>query len=225
MAVLLVHANGDQVGSVVRLQPDTILIGRDQDCDLVTESRFTSVSQHHAVLQRTPGGWTITDVGTRGEGSSYGTHINGIRLNPNRPAVLHPGYEIRLGTKLGKYLRFQGEGTLPISETMSLEGRLAVDVGRRCLLLDGRMVSISLTRQEFEFLLLLWKKSGSVCTFREIIAHLWPNETTLTHGSIDADLRVRVNTVAHGLRRKLRFAFDDINLLESSRGVGYRLRL
>jgi DNA-binding winged helix-turn-helix (wHTH) protein len=219
------HTNGDHVGELIKLGQNEILIGRLPDCNIVTEPRFTSVSQRHTLLRKTTEGWAIVDVGTHGKGSTYGTYVNDIRLVPNKEVILHPGDEIRLGTKLGKYLRFHGEGTAPASQPVSLSGRLTMDVGKRHILVDGRVVSISLTPQEFEFLMILWQKSGSICVFREICAGLWPDEKTLTSGPIDADLRVRINTLSHGLRRKLRFALDGIDILESCRGVGYRLRL
>jgi len=221
----LEHTNGDQVGELILLGRNELLIGRMSNCDIVTEPKFTSVSQRHSILRKTPDGWTITDVGTYGKGSTYGTYINDVRLAPNTQTILHPGDEIRLGTKLGKYLRFYGEGTVPISQPLSLSGRLTIDAGKRHILVDGRTVSILLTPQEFEFLFILWQKSGSICLFREICTGLWPNEQTIASGSVDADLRVRINTLSHGLRRKLKFALDGIDILESCRGVGYRLRL
>lgn len=221
----LEHANGEHIGEFIKLSQVEISIGRLSNSDIVTEPKFTSVSQCHAILRRTSDGWVIIDVGTYGKGSTYGTYVNDIRIAPNKEVGLHPGDEIRLGTKLGKYLRFHGEGTVPASEPISLSGRLTIDAGKRHILLDGRVVSISLTRQEFEFLMILWQKPGSICLFREICVGLWPDEKNLASGSIDADLKVRINTLTHGLRRKLKLALDGIDILESCRGVGYRLRL
>jgi DNA-binding response OmpR family regulator len=93
------------------------------------------------------------------------------------------------------------------------------------VVLDGRALSLALTPQEFEFLLVLWQKSGSICLFKEICSRIWPDEKTISPHTVDADLRVRMNTLAHGLRRKLKLALDGIDILESCRGVGYRLRL
>jgi DNA-binding winged helix-turn-helix (wHTH) protein len=221
----LEHTNGDKVGKLIELSRREFLIGRMPDCDIVTEPTFSSVSQRHAILRKAPDGWAIMDVGTYGRGSTYGTYINNTRLTPNEEVILHPGDEIRLGTKLGKYLKFHGEGTAPASQTFSLSGRLTVDAGKRCILVDGRAISVSLTPKEFEFLFILWQKSGSVCLFKEICSSLWPDEQTITSGPIDADLRVRINTLSHDIRRKLKFALDGIDILESCRGVGYRLRL
>jgi len=223
--VLLEHTNGDHIGKLIKLDRNELLIGRMSSCDIITDPKFSSVSQRHAILRRTSDGIAIIDVGTYGKGSTYGTYINDIRIPPNKEVALHPGDEIRLGTKLGKYLRFHGEGTVPASEPISLSGRLTIDVGKRHILVDGRVVSISLTPQEFEFLMILWHKSGSICLFREICAGLWPDDKIIIPGSIDADLKIRINTLSYGLRHKLRFALDGIDILESCRGVGYRLRL
>jgi len=225
IGAFLEHTNGEYVGKLEKLDQREILIGRLADCNIVTEPRFTSVSQHHALLRKTGEGWVLIDVGTQGKGSTFGTFINEVRLLPNKEVILNYGDEIRLGTKLGKYLKFHGDGTIPISQSISLSGRLTLDFEKRYILVDGRVISISLTPQEFEFISILWRKVGSICSFREICAELWPDERILASGSIDADLRIRINTLSHGLRRKLRFALDDIDILESCRGVGYRLKV
>jgi len=225
IGAFLEYTNGEYVGKLEKLDQREILIGRLADCKIVTEPRFTSVSQHHALLRKTTEGWVLIDVGTQGKGSTFGTFINEVRLLPNKEVILNSGDEIRLGTKLGKYFKFHGDGTVPISQPISLSGRLTLDFEKRHILVDGRVISISLTPQEFEFISILWRKVGSICSFREICAELWPDERILASGSIDADLRIRINTLSHGLRRKLRFALDDIDILESCRGVGYRLKV
>lgn len=221
----LEHASGDHVGELIELDRSEVVIGRTQSCHIVTEPKFTSVSQRHAIIRRTTDGWAIVDLGTHGKGSTYGTYVNDVRLEPNKEVILRPGDEIRLGTKLGKYFKFHGEGTAPVSQPSSLRDRLSIDIGRRKVVLDGRALSLALTPQEFEFLLMLWQKSGSVCLFKEICSHIWPDEKSISPHTVDADLRVRMNTLAHGLRRKLKLALDGIDILESCRGVGYRLRL
>ncbi|MDP4280434.1 MAG: FHA domain-containing protein [Dehalococcoides mccartyi] len=219
----LEHTNGEQMGQLVKLDKREMLIGRLPDCNIITEATFTSVSQHHAIIRKTSEGWIIIDVGTRGNGSTYGTYINENRLAPNREFILSQGDEIRFGTKMGKYFRFHGEGTMPVSQPISLKGRLRISEGRRLLLLDGRPLSVSLTRQEFDFLLILWQESGAICQFKDICCVLWP-EAKVISDDIDADIKVRINTLVHGLRRKLNTSLDGVDILESCRGVGYRLR-
>ena len=220
----LEQTNGDCVGELVRLSQNEMLIGRFASCNIVTEPKFSSVSQRHAILRKTKNGWVIIDVGTRGKGSTYGSYINGNRLIPNQEIILNPGDEIRLGTKLGKYFRYHGEGTISVPSPGNLRGRLSIDVERRAIILDRRPLQISLTRQEFDLLLILWKKPGSVCRFKDICDSLWPGINEIPE-PIDADLKVRINTLVYGLRRKLNLALDGIEILESCRGVGYRLCL
>jgi len=220
----LEHANGDKIGELIRLDCDEIFIGRMNSCGIVTEPKITSVSPRHAIVRKTKDGWALVDVGTHGKGSTYGTYVNDARLEPNMQIILQPGDEIRLGTELGKYLRFLGEGTMPAPEPIRFGERLRIDVGRRCLLLDKRKLKIHLTHQEFELVLMLWQKSGEVCTFIEICNKIWPKEKNLSPDTIDADLRVRVNTLVHTLRRKITPALGGIDMMESYHGIGYRMR-
>ena len=223
--VFLEHANGEHIGDLIRVSKREILVGRLSDCDIITEPVFTSVSQHHAILRKTSNGWVIVDIGTHSKGSSYGTYINNVRSEPNKEVLLHPKDEIRLGTKLGKYFRFHGEGTAPVSQSINLKNRFSIDIRKRLVLVDGRTISLSLTPQEFDFLFILWQKSDSICLFKDICTRMWPQEKIISQHTIDADLRVRINTLAHGTRRKLKIALDGLDILESCRGIGYRLRL
>jgi len=222
--VFLEHISGDHVGEFIELDKGEIVIGRLSNCDIVTEPTFTSVSQCHCVLRRTKEGWTITDSGTYGKGSSYGTYVNDVHLIPNEPKLLGPGDELRLGTKIGKYFRFLGEGTIPVREPIQLKERLRIDTSKRRILLDGRELSLNLTNQEYELVLMLWQRSGEVCTFAEICERIWPNEKILSLDSVDADLRVRINTLVHTLRRKMSLYLGGIDIFVNYRGIGYRIR-
>ena len=53
IGAFLEHTNGEYVGKLEKLDQREILIGRLADCNIVTEPRFTSVSQHHALLRKT----------------------------------------------------------------------------------------------------------------------------------------------------------------------------
>lgn len=59
------------------------------------------VSRIHAVISRSEGTLTLTDMG-----SVNGTHLNGQRLLPDEPRVLRDGDEIRLG-KLVAHIYFK----------------------------------------------------------------------------------------------------------------------
>lgn len=52
---------------------DQAVVGRDVDCDVPLESR--SVSRRHAILENTPKGWIVRDLG-----SANGTFVGGARV-------------------------------------------------------------------------------------------------------------------------------------------------
>jgi DNA-binding transcriptional ArsR family regulator len=75
------------------LTGERVTVGKGSDNDLSLEDDET-VSRLHAVLDRFPAGWCVTDLG-----SSNGTHVNGERIFAARR--LHHGDEVRVGsTKL-----------------------------------------------------------------------------------------------------------------------------
>lgn len=62
-------------------------IGRLPNCSLILSDE--NVSRNHAVIERGPGGWTLTDAG-----STNGTTVNGTRVSE---AQLQPGDRIVFG--------------------------------------------------------------------------------------------------------------------------------
>lgn len=70
---------------------DGALIGRTQGQYASQLGTFNYISGRHAVLQMTPNGWTITDVG-----STNGTKVNGIRATPNVPMPFRMGDIVRI---------------------------------------------------------------------------------------------------------------------------------
>lgn len=90
------------------------------------------------------------------------------------------------------------------------EGRLVVDRGRRRVELDGQPVE--LTAKEFDLLAVLAEEPGRVLPRQELLSRVWD---PIWHGS-GKTLDVHVS----GLRRKL----GDADLIETVRGVGYRLK-
>jgi FHA domain/Domain of unknown function (DUF1707) len=67
----------------------TFTIGRNHDCDLRISDM--SVSRLHASLARVPGGWLLTDLGSRN-----GTRLNGWRIR--EPVSVHPGDRVEFGS-------------------------------------------------------------------------------------------------------------------------------
>ncbi len=94
-------------------------------------------------------------------------------------------------------------------ETSLETGRLRVDRVRRLTLLDG--VPVELTAKEFDLVAVLAEEPGRVVPRSELLARVWD---PVWHGS-GKSLDVHVSVV----RRKL----GDPGLIETVRGVGYRL--
>jgi pSer/pThr/pTyr-binding forkhead associated (FHA) protein len=63
------------------------VVGRDLDCDVPLASR--SVSRRHALVEKTPNGWVVRDLG-----SANGTSVGGARV---REAPLVTGTTMRFG--------------------------------------------------------------------------------------------------------------------------------
>lgn len=77
-------------------------------------------------------------------------------------------------------------------------------------------VELELTRKEFDLLWLLAEQPGKVYSRQELIQRLWANKPELSELSINGHVR--------RLREKVDEPFRALPLVESVRGVGYRLR-
>jgi pSer/pThr/pTyr-binding forkhead associated (FHA) protein len=75
-------------GSVLELEKERGVLGRDKDCDLRLEDR--SISRRHVVLEQRDGGWHFVD-----QGSANGTQLDGRRASEG--ALAH-GQELKVGT-------------------------------------------------------------------------------------------------------------------------------
>jgi two-component system, OmpR family, response regulator RegX3 len=100
--------------------------------------------------------------------------------------------------------------TSPRGEDEAVDTRVVVDRRTRAVAVDGRPVV--LTPKEFDLLALLAEDPGAVCSRERILDQVWDPHW---YGSTKT-LDVHVSS----LRRKL----GDPTLVETVRGVGYRLR-
>jgi pSer/pThr/pTyr-binding forkhead associated (FHA) protein len=71
---ILVVRRGPNAGSTFGLDAETTSIGRHPDSDLFLDD--VTVSRRHALIRRTPDGYTISDVG-----SLNGTYVHGERID------------------------------------------------------------------------------------------------------------------------------------------------
>ena len=89
-------------------------------------------------------------------------------------------------------------------------GPLHLDVERHTVTCQGRPVDLS--RLEFDLLAVLAGQPGRVFTRDQLLDQAWPDGGCVTDRTVDAHIK--------SLRKKL----PDAELIETVRGVGYRLR-
>jgi len=84
---LLVVRHGPSAGSSFRLEAEHTKIGRHPDSEIFLDD--ITVSRSHVVIDRTPDGYVLRDVG-----SLNGTYVNKERADK---ATLHHGDEVQVG--------------------------------------------------------------------------------------------------------------------------------
>ncbi len=208
---------------------DGARIGRDPQLDLAV--LHASVSSDHAVLRHADNVWTITDHSSRN-----GTEVNGARVAEGK---LEAGATIKLGDvklyfwpeALPKIEPPRGQGRTAPTRRDELVFSAKVTTPRGHLLdlrqrVDGGVLrigesSIELAAMEFGLLQLLVERRRIV-TDVELAYVAWHEiADALAFRSVQADSE-NVRELVHRVRRKLGGVQAD-DLIESKRGVGYRL--
>ncbi|MCC6647852.1 MAG: response regulator transcription factor [Polyangiaceae bacterium] len=110
-------------------------------------------------------------------------------------------------------LRRSGAGTARPPAALPL-GKLLVDAERRAATFDGR--EVALTKIEFDLLAALAEVPGRVRTRAQLVERVWGPSYALTERTVDSHFK--------GLRRKLEEAGAPSALVETVRGVGFKLR-
>ncbi|MGE3671893.1 MAG: winged helix-turn-helix domain-containing protein [Polyangiaceae bacterium] len=90
---------------------------------------------------------------------------------------------------------------------------LSVDEDSRRVEVNGQ--SVDLTRVEFDLLVALLESPGRVYTRAQLIDRVWGDGFAITDRTVDSHVK--------SLRRKLSDAGGDAGLIETVRGVGYRV--
>ena len=86
----LVVSSGPLVGLAFKLTPPGVIVGRDPESDVALSE--STVSWRHARLTPHGAAWTIADLG-----STNGTDVDGVRIEPDREIPIDPGADVRLG--------------------------------------------------------------------------------------------------------------------------------
>lgn len=204
-------------------------IGRDPRADVAV--LHASVSSEHASLKLADGQWTIVDNTSRN-----GTEVEGARVTDHK---LSGGTTIRLGDvkfyfwpePLPKLEPPRGSGrTAPTRrDELVFSAKVTTPRGHHLDLrqrVDGGVLrindaAIELAAMEFGLLQLLVERRRTV-TDAELAYVAWHEiADALSFRSVQADSE-NVRELVHRVRRKLAGVHAD-DLIESKRGVGYRL--
>jgi pSer/pThr/pTyr-binding forkhead associated (FHA) protein len=165
---------------------DTLLVGREDDCEVVIPSR--QVSRSHARLTPSEEGVLLEDLG-----SKNGTHINGKPLE--EPVYLQDGDIIQIALAQ-LFVFISSDATMPLEPN---QGELLVDIPRRLRLEKrSRRVWIGnvevlppLSVSQYSLLELLYDRQERVIDRKELIENVWGEEDAVgvSEQALDALIR------------------------------------
>jgi pSer/pThr/pTyr-binding forkhead associated (FHA) protein len=165
---------------------DTLLLGREDDCEIIIPSR--QVSRSHARITPSEEGVLLEDLG-----SKNGTHINGKPLQ--EPVYLQDGDIIQIALAQ-LFVFISSDATMPLDTNA---GDLLVDTPRRLRLEKrSRRVWIGnvevlppLSVSQYSLLELLYDRQERVIDRKELIENVWGEEDAVgvSEQALDALIR------------------------------------
>lgn len=187
------------------------VIGRDATCDVILDSHF--VSRRHARIEIVRNEYVLVD-----EGSRNGILLNGKRVG--KSSRLQPGDEVRIAEFIIFYrLPGDGESTrLWDASMLNADGEsiaIYLDASAREVWVLGQKVTRELSKLEFDFLSLLYARSGEVVPSDEIGVALW--------GAGGYDVNMLHQLVAR-VKDKVEPDASQPRFVMNIRGVGYKLQ-
>jgi len=192
----------------------SIMIGRDESCDLIIPSR--QVSRYHARLNISFEGVQLEDLA-----SKNGTHINGQAMI--EPLILQDGDIIQIALAQ-QFIFLSSDATLPLD--IPIEEAVELTPARNLLRLDKRSRRVWLGKVEllpplsvsqFQLLELLYDNPGKVVTRNQMIQVIWGQEDAVGVSEQALDALIR------RLRDRLASVNAEHQLLITVRGHGLRL--
>ncbi|MFC4808856.1 FHA domain-containing protein [Paenibacillus sp. GCM10023250] len=208
-------------GTCVNLTDDTMLIGRvahQSAPDLAFTNAY--ISRQHVIIRRERDKALLYDLGSR-----HGTELNGVRMTPHKPYLLHNFDRIQLSKGL-VVLHFSysfAEQTLDIeapradAQPDEAEARLIIHWDKRECIVEGKRIPMS--EKEYLFLRALHEHPNQLVPLNEIKASVWPERLQGEEGIPDVTLD-ELNALVYRVRKKYG---KDTLLINAVRGSGYIL--
>jgi len=182
------------------LPPETAIIGRAVECDVVITS--SRVSREHARLHLEGRRWYLEDLG-----STNGTFLNDERIL--RSMELRDGDHITIGE-----LTF----TFHDPDTTSRENPVQdIEVDSTAGVVRVNRKPVTLSPKEYALLAYLYSRRGQVCSKDEIGRAVWPEYEA--GGIFD----YQIENLVRRLRTRIETDPANPQLLFTVRGLGYKL--
>jgi len=190
----------DPNGQEHRLPPQTAIIGRAVECDVVIASK--SVSREHTRLRREVRRWFVDDLG-----STNGTYLNGERVINN--LALLDGDSLMVGDVT--FIFHDPDTTTRENPVPDLEVDAAAGVVR------VNRKAVMLSPKEYLLLAFLYERRGQVCSKDDIGRAVWPE---YEGGGI---FDYQIENLVRRLRTRIEVDPANPQILFTVRGLGYKL--
>ncbi|MBI3159405.1 MAG: FHA domain-containing protein [Chloroflexi bacterium] len=192
---------------------DSLLIGRDPDCDIIVVTPDKQVSRHHARLTCTSEGLELADLD-----SKNGTHVNGRRIEV--PVLLADGDTVQVALAQ-QFVYLSSDATVPLELGAAAAplgmGLLRLEKRARRVWIGNREIIPPLSVAQFSMLQLLYEASGEVVSRNQLIHSVWGEDEAYDVSNQALDALVR------RLRDRLAEVDDEHEFIVTVRGHGLRL--
>jgi hypothetical protein len=203
---MLLMVEGQTPGKRFFIDQPAVLLGRDEECDVVIPER--QVSRHHARIYLEGDRYVLEDLG-----SKNGTFVNGQELH--EPHIMQDGDEIQIAFCCK--LAFVGaEATAPVFFDEQLHG-LRMDLESKRVWVGTQELDPPLSLAQYRLLELLYHDPGRVYSRDEVVETVWPEDDRegISEQAIDA--------LARRLRERLAETDPNTPYVVTVRGHGFRL--
>ncbi len=191
----------------------SLIIGRDSDCDIPIPNR--QVSRHHAKLIIEDEEYYVEDLG-----SKNGTHNNGARIQGKVRLEDGDMIQIALAQKL---IFLSADATLPLEQThpkpseVESASRLQIDKRSRRVWINDEELNPPLSASQYRLLESLFDHPGRVVSRDDIVKHVWGEEKAIGVSEQALDALVR------RLRDRIGQVDPAHEYIITIRGQGFRL--
>lgn len=192
------------------LVKDSVMVGRDDTCDLVIPDR--QISRQHVRIYLEDEGYFIEDLDSRN-----GTWVNNQQLKGTRRLFDNDEINLAMAARV-QFLGSSATAPLPFEVPENLmNGRLRIDPASRRVFVNDIELDPPLSPPQYRLVELLFIHTGRVCTREQVVDAVWPE----THG--EGVSEQAIDALVRRLRDRLNLVDPDWDYILTVRGHGFRL--